>query len=90
MEERNKEYMDIWKINGKIVDLNPIISIIALNANSFNQDLVNFFKKTDIKNVLGFGVSIMSLKLFSSARVAKNLVLVSCSVMSDSLQPNGL
>lgn len=49
VEERNKEYMDIWKLNGKIVDLNPIISIIALNANSFNQDLVNFFKKTDIR-----------------------------------------
>ena len=52
--------MDIWKVNGKIIDLNPIILIIALNANNFDQDLVNFFKKTDIKNVLGFVVSIMS------------------------------
>ena len=52
--------MDIWKVNGKMVDLNPIISIIALNANNLDQDLVSFFKKTDIKNVLGFVVSIRS------------------------------
>lgn len=59
-KEGTKKCMDIWKVNGKIIDLNPIILIIALNANNFDQDLVNFFKKTDIKNVLGFVVSIMS------------------------------
>lgn len=38
-----KKWWNIQNINGKIVDLNPIISIVALNLNGFNQGLASFF-----------------------------------------------